>query len=136
MAKATVKMPDDFLQKLSKLGARTDEIVAKVLASGGEVVKDKVADNLARVTSGEGTGQLAHALGVSRARQGKSGDLDVKIGFGDRRTDGKRNGMIAGILEYGRPGQPPRPFMKPAKSQSKNACIEAMVKRFDSEVDL
>ena len=31
MAKATIKMPDDFLMKLSKLGSRTDEIAEKAL---------------------------------------------------------------------------------------------------------
>ena len=37
MAKADVKMPDDFLLKLSKLGDKTDEIIPKVLESGGEI---------------------------------------------------------------------------------------------------
>lgn len=135
MAKVSVTMPDDFLMRISKLGARTDEIVSKVLESGGEVVMDKVMSNLQRVTSGNSTGQLAKALGVSPAHQNRDGDLDVKIGFSTKRDDGKSNGMIAGILEYGRQGQPPRPFMKPAKSQSKNACVQAMIARFDSEVD-
>jgi hypothetical protein len=31
VAKADVKMPDDFLLKLSKLGDKTDEIIPKVL---------------------------------------------------------------------------------------------------------
>ena len=42
MAKADVKMPDDFLLKLSKLGDKTDEIIPKVLESGGEVVLERV----------------------------------------------------------------------------------------------
>ncbi len=39
------------------------------------------------------------------------------------------------VLEYGRSGQPPKPFLKPAKSASKDECIEAMKKRFEEEVE-
>ena len=37
MAKLTIKMPDDFLQKVSRLAARTDEIMPRVLETGAEV---------------------------------------------------------------------------------------------------
>ena len=42
MAKAYVQLPEDFLQKLSKLGNRTDEICEKMLKAGGEVVLYKI----------------------------------------------------------------------------------------------
>ena len=47
---------------------------------------------------------------------------------------GKSNAKIANILEYGRHGQPAKPFLKPAKTASKSACIEAMRQKFDEEV--
>lgn len=53
MAKATMKMPDDFLMKLSKLGDKTDEIISNVLEAGGEVVLDKVKSNLKGVIGNE-----------------------------------------------------------------------------------
>jgi len=43
--------------------------------------------------------------------------------------------MIAGVLEYGKSGQPPKPFLKPAKSASKKSCIEAMKAKLESEVN-
>ena len=49
MAKVQVKMPEDFLLKLSKLGDKTDEIIPKVLESGGEIVLEKVRSNLQAV---------------------------------------------------------------------------------------
>ena len=36
MAKVQIKMPEDFLLKLSRLGDKTDEILPKVLEAGGE----------------------------------------------------------------------------------------------------
>lgn len=46
MAKATFKMPDDFLMKVSKLADKTDEILPKVLEAGAKVVESKVRSNL------------------------------------------------------------------------------------------
>ncbi len=141
MAKADFKMPEDFLLKLSQLGERTDEIVTKVLESGGEVVASKVRSNLSAVI-GQGTkkkdrstGELLRSLGVSPAKQDKDGNFNVKVGFSEQRSDGGSNAKIANILEYGKSGQPPKPFLKPAKSASKNDCIDAMKKRFEEEVE-
>ena len=141
MAKADFKLPEDFLLKLSQLGERTDEIVAKVLESGGEVVESKVRSNLSAVI-GRGTkeksrskGDLLRSLGVSPAKQDRDGNFNVKVGFSEPRSDGDSNAKIANILEYGKSGQPPKPFLKPAKSASKNECIDAMKKRFEEEVE-
>ena len=140
MAKADFKMPEDFLLKLSQLGERTDEIVTKVLESGGEVVESKVRSNLSAVIGSgtkeksRSTGELLRSLGVSPAKQDKDGNFNVKVGFSEPRSCGGSNAKIANILEYGKSGQPPKPFLKPAKSASKNECIDAMKKRFDEEV--
>lgn len=141
MAKAAFKMPEDFLQKLSRLGEKTDEIIPKVLEAGGEIVEAKVKSNLqAVIGSGtkeesRSTGELLSALGVSSARQDKDGNFNVKVGFSEPRSDGKSNAMIAGVLEYGKSGQSPKPFLKPAKSASKSACVNAMIAAFEKEVE-
>jgi len=41
---------------------------------------------------------------------------------------------IANILEYGRSNQPPRPFLKPAKSATHKACIEIMTEKLEEEI--
>lgn len=140
MAKATWKMPDDFLMKVSKLADRTDEILPKVLEAGAEVVESKVRSNLSAAIGkntklpSRSTGQLLSSLGTSPALQDKNGDFNVKVGFSEPRSDGDSNAKIATILEYGKSGQPARPFLKPAKSASKNAAIEAMKAKLESEV--
>lgn len=140
MAKLSIKMPDDFLQKVSRLAARTDEIMPRVLEAGAEVVEAKARSNLASVI-GKGTqlpsrstGQLLSALGTSPAKLDRNGNHNVKIGFAEPRSDGDSNAKIANILEYGKVGQPPKPFMKPAVSGSKSACVEAMKAKLEQEV--
>ena len=140
MAKATWKMPDDFLMKVSKLADRTDEILPKVLEAVAEVVESKVRSNLSAAIGkntklpSRSTGQLLSSLGTSPALQDKNGDFNVKVGFSEPRSDGDSNAKIATILEYGKSGQPAKPFLKPAKSASKNAAIEAMKTKLESEV--
>lgn len=141
MAKVAFKIPEEFLLQLSKLESKTDEIIPKVLEVGGEVVANKVKSNLqAMIGNGikeesRSTGQLISALGVTTAKQDKEGNYNVKVGFSEPRRDGKSNAMIAGVLEYGKHGQSPKPFLKPAKSASKSACINVMKEKFEEEVN-
>jgi len=140
MAKSSFKMPDDFLLKVSKLSEKTDEIIPKVLEAGGEVVKAKVKSNLQAVIGNNtklpsrSTGELVKALGVSPAGINRDGDYDVKVGFDEPRSDGESNAKIANIIEYGKSGQPAKPFLKPAKAASRKACIEAMKNKLDEEI--
>lgn len=141
MAKVDMKMPEDFLLKLSRLGNQTDTIIPKVLEAGGEVVLDKVKSNLSAVVGSgtkeksRSTGELERSLGLSPALMDRDGNFNVKVGFAEPRSDGGSNAKIANILEYGKHGQPPKPFLKPARTQSRNACIEAMKAKLQKEVD-
>ncbi len=141
MAKATVEMPDDFIRKCAALGSRTDEVMGEVLKAGGGVVLEKVESNL-RAVVGSGTkyesrstGELADSLGLSPPKVNRNGDHDIKVGFAEPHSGGVSNAKLASILEHGKHGQPAKPFLKPARSASKTACIEAMQAKLESEVN-
>ena len=140
MAKAEIKMPDDFLERVSKLADRTDDIVPRVLDAGGKVMLAKVKGNLQAVIGktkypSRTTGKLVGALGVSGARMDRDGNYNVKVGFAEPRSDGESNAKIANIIEHGKHGQPARPFLKPAKSAAKDACIDAMKSKLEEEIN-
>lgn len=142
MAKVEIKMPEEFLLRLSRLGDKTDEIIPKVLEAGGEVVLNQVRANLQAVIGrgtkepSRSTGELASALGLSPAKIDRSGNFNVKVGFSEPRSDGGSNARIANVLEYGKSGQPAKPFLKPAKSATRAPCIEAMKQAFEEEVEM
>lgn len=140
MAKVDIKMPDEFLLKVSKLGSDFDPVAEKVLKAGGEVVFKRTKSNLSAVI-GKGTkhesrstGELEKALGVTSVRLDRNGNHNIKIGFSEPRSDGESNAKIANILEYGKHGQPAKPFLKPARSASKSECISVMKSTFEEEV--
>lgn len=140
MAKADIQMPENFLKSIQRLGAEEDRIAESVLEAGAEIVETNVRSRLAG-SIGHGTklpsrstGQLLSSLGVSTVKLDRNGNHNIKVGFAEPRSDGNSNAKIANILEYGRHGQPAKPFLKPAKTASKAACIEAMRMKFDEEV--
>lgn len=141
MANMKFTMPEDFIKKISSLGDKTDEVIAKVLEAGAEVVESEVRNNLETQIGNntkqksKSTGQLISALGTASVRQDKKGVMNVKIGFSENRRDGKKNAMIATILEYGKSNQKARPFIKPALRKSKDACINAMIRKLDEEIE-
>jgi len=122
------------MDALSKLEKRTDEIVPRVLQAGGEVVLQHVRVRLKSVLSGDSSGELERSLGVSPAKLDRRGNWDVKIGFAENRRDGKSNAMLANVLEHGKHNQPPRPFLKPTKIASREACIAKMKQVLEAEI--
>ena len=141
MAKADFKLPDEFLTKLSRLGKDTDAVTEQVLEAGGKVVLAKVRSNLATVIgsgtkyNSRSTGELAQSLGLSPFKLNREGNHDIKIGFSEPRSDGGSNAKIVNILEYGKHGQPAKPFLKPAKSASKAECIRIMEQTLKEEAE-
>lgn len=141
MAKVNMKMPEEFLMKVSKLADQTDVIIPKVLEAGGDVVLEKVKSNLQSVVGkdtkypSKSTGELISSLGLTSAKQDRNGDYNVKVGFAESRSDGGSNAKIANIIEYGKHGQSAKPFLKPAKSASRKPCMGAMIAKLEEEIE-
>ena len=135
-----MKLPEEFLLKISRLGSDFDSVADSVLQAGGEVVLAKVHSNLSSVVGrgtkydSRSTGELVQSLGLSPVKLNRDGNHDIKIGFSEPRSDGGSNVKIANILEYGKHGQPAKPFLKPAKTASKAACIRKMEEVLEEEV--
>ena len=141
MARVDVKMPDEFLERMSRLGSNFDAIAETVLEAGGEVVLEKTKSNLASVIGSgtkydsRSTGELESSLGLTGVKMDRNGNFNIKVGFSEPRRDGGSNAQLANIIEYGKSGQPAKPFLKPSKSASKKQCIEAMKQAFETEVE-
>ena len=140
MAKVDIKMPEDFLERISRLGSDFDPVAQKLLEAGGEIVLAKAQSDLSSVVGSgtkyesRSTGELEGALGLSAVKMDRNGNHNIKVGFGEPRSDGISNAKLANIIEYGKHGQPAKPFMKPAKTASRSACISAMQNKFEEEV--
>ena len=141
MAKVKIEMPSGFMDQVAGMGNALDAAIPRALAAGGKVVLDKMRSNLrsaiGRSTKikSRSTGKLAASLGVSPAKLDRDGNLDVKVGFSEGRGD-VSNAMLANVLEYGKHGQPPKPFLKQTKASSRKPCIDEMQRVLKEELNL
>lgn len=152
MATMKAKMPDDLIAKITRLGEKTDEICEKALQAGAEIVEKAVASNLDAVIGKDtkydsrSTGELKSALGITPVSLDKNGNYNIKVGFDEPRKNqsaakGKRsygeatNAMIANVLEYGKHGQPPKPFLKPAKTASMKPAKAKIIEVLETECE-
>ena len=141
MGKVKIEMPTQWLDTIAGMGNALDAAIPKALEAGGKVVLEKMKSNL-RSAIGRGTkyksrstGKLAASLGVSPAKLNRENNLDVKVGFSENRGD-VSNAMLAKLLEYGKHGQTPKPFLKQTKSSSRKPCIEEMQRVLKEELNL
>ena len=148
MAKCEIRLPDDLSDLITKLGDKTDEVLTSTLEAGGEVVLKVAKTNLSRALAGSidrSTGQLQKTLGLSKVDVDKKGQHNIKVGFAEPRKEQqkggkygkyqKTNAMVANILEHGKSNQSAKPFMRPARVQSKKAAEDAMKSKFDAEIN-
>ena len=113
----------------------------KSVKAGAEVAEKAVSSNLSAVIGKDtkkpsrSTGELQSALGVSPVKVDDKGNYDIKVGFVEPRSGGGVNAKIANILEYGKPGQPPKPFLKPAKSKARRQIAAAITETLEREMN-
>lgn len=141
MAKVQIKTPDEFLEKLSTLGPRFDELAPKVLEAGAKPVIAAARASLQSVigkntkVKSRSKGALLESLGVTPALQDSDGNWNIKVGVGDGSdSEGVPNVLKAQLLEYGKHGQPPKPWLKPVKARSKAQALSAMKQKLESEL--
>lgn len=141
MAKVSVKLPEETLKKLERLGTEYDGIVQGMLADGIEPLEKQIKSNLEAVI-GRGTkyksrskGNLIKAVKVTKAYQVSNGDWHIKVGIYGYDDDGVPNALKAMVLEHGRSNMPAKPWLKPAISSSKKDVVNAMKESFDKRVN-
>lgn len=137
----TVKLPEETLKKLNRLGTEYDGIVQKMLVDGIEPLQKQIETNLADVigrgnkTRSRSKGNLIKAVKVTKAYQVSSGDWHIKVGIYGYDKDGVPNALKAMVLEHGRSDMPAKPWLKPAINATKKDVLKAMSDRLDKEIN-
>jgi HK97 gp10 family phage protein len=124
MAVVNYKLPDEILEKMTKLGEKSDEVIKKVLQEGAEPLYDVAKQN------------LKDSIGRDTKQESRSnGNWSIKVGCEGIDSKGVSNALKASVLEHGKSNQVARPWLKPSGSKAKKACIEKMKEVFEAEVD-
>lgn len=130
----TVEGFDRFTVSMDKLAALPDATVAEMLTAGGEVVKEAHQAKLDQYGAVD-TGQLAASIKTGRPNV-KGGYVEIRP-TGTRRRGNKvtRNEEIGYITEYGKKGEPARPWMREGNAEAEDKAVDAAAKVFDNYLD-
>lgn len=144
---------DDYIYKLQRMGANTEEMIGRSIFPGAAIVADAIRANIEGVpvitkysrnqyldglTASQKQG-LLDGLGIANMRN-DGGFLNVKIGMDGynstvtkRWPHGQPNAMILRSLESGTSFQRRQPVVAPAVRSTRNSAVEAMKEAFDEE---
>ena len=130
----TVEGFDRFTASLDKLAALPDATVGEMLTAGGEVIKDAHQAKLEQYGAVV-TGKLRDSIKVGKPNA-KAGTIEIRpTGTRRRGNTVTRNEEIGFITEYGKKGEPARPWMREGNADAEDKAVDAATKVFDNYLD-
>ena len=125
---------DKFCASLDKLAAMPDGTKAEMLTAGGEVVKEAHQAKLDQYGAVD-TGALAASIKVARPNT-RAGTIEIRpTGTRRRGNTVTRNEEIGYITEYGKKGEPARPWMREANADCEDKAVDAAQNVFNAYLD-
>ena len=156
MAKMAIKGLDEYMQKLSSLGAKMPEVAKRAVRAGANPVADEIRKGLkaniqdpayvgldpaggiygVKYNYGKSTGDLLNSLGVTPPDIDKKGVINCKIGFSGYDRKGVPNALKARAMESGTSRLRKRPFIRPAVNRAKQRALNEMQKSIDADLKI
>ena len=115
----------EFLRGTLKAVQDVQKASENATNAGVRAVERNISANVPRRTGG-----LASSISLKLASKGKYYDYYAQVFFAGNDEHGERYGEIAAVNEYGKKGQSPRPFVRPALHNSN--VYEAMRTAFNN----
>lgn len=134
MAKFTTENLEALFDDMAAIIELPDETALEILTAGAEVIAEAQAAEAKTMLAGEfSQGITANSIVVDKKLIGKAGERYVYIKPNGTRKDGnkRRIAEVAFINEYGKSGQPARPFISTANEKSGDAAVEAAARVYD-----
>lgn len=159
MPKFAVKGAEEYAQKLSSLGQKSEETAKKAIYAAAAIVADQIKDNMkglssvddkynmrayksrgkSKLTKAQKAGMI-NSFGITKLQKDGTGFYNVKLGFdgyNDVRTrkypKGQPNSLIARVAESGSSYMDKTPFIRPAVNVSRRAAQAKMQEVIEEE---
>ena len=121
---------DEFALSMSDLANMPASVLEDMILAEAEVIKEAQSTEAENMLQGPYyAGGVAKAVHINRPRRSGSG-VSVTLTFKGSQH-GNAIGEIAYINEYGKHGQPARPFINTANEKKADTAVEAAAAVFD-----
>lgn len=131
MAFLQVDGMDAFLKDMQNIEQIPDEVLAEMLEAGGEVLANGQRRTARSMLNGPySRGVVAGGVKLGKFKRTKGG-ASISVGYTGT-AHGNAISEIAFVNEFGKRGQPARPFIATANELYQDDASEAAQKHFDS----
>lgn len=126
MAKLNIGGFDKISMTMEELGKLPESVLDEMLLAEAEVVL-KAQKSKGRAYGVHKTGVTLNSIKVGKPRKAKDGKSISVLPAGTNAT-GNRNAEVAFVNEYGKKGQPARPFIRDANEGASEGAVSAAEK--------
>lgn len=133
MASINTQNLDGLMMDFAELASLPDWVAEEMLNAGADVIVE-AQKKTARTMGVVDTGQLAASITKSRVKFRRDRAKVIHVYPQGERKRGNittKNAEIAFVDEFGKQGQPARPFIRTSVEQSADKAIDAMFKVYD-----
>lgn len=135
MAKLEVNGLDGLIGDLEDLAKLPDSVAEEILAAEADIVEAEQRKTARDMLKGPyATGKTAAAIKRTKVKKTSAG-RSLTIYPQGKREKGKRAAEVAFINEYGKRGQPARPFIRTANERAEPKAAEAGEKVYGAFLD-
>ncbi len=135
MARLEVNGLDALLEDLSAIAQLPDSVAEDILNAEADVIQPEQQRAAQEMLTGDyATGATARSIKRSKVKKTSSGK-SLTIYLRGRRGDGKDAAEVAFINEYGKKGQPARPFIRTANERAGDRAAKAGEKVYNDFLD-
>lgn len=131
MASLSVNGLDEYAFCIEELASIPDSVIEEMLRAEGEIIKKGQEQTASTMLQGPYyEGGVAGSIRIGNMKRGASGKI-VYVTF-QGTQHGNRIAEIAFINEFGKHGQPARPFISEANERNAGAAVDAAAKIYDN----
>ena len=135
MAELSTQGLDGLIDDMTALMELPDETVLEMLTAEAEVVA-AAQQSEAQSMGVYATGKTAGSISYDKKLKVKGASRAIYVSPKGTRSDGnkRRNAEVAFVNEYGKAGQPARPFINTANEKSADAAVESAAGVYDNNL--
>ena len=122
---------DALMNDIQAVAELPGEVTDEILLAEAAVV-ERAQRKKAREYGVHRSGVTLESIGPTEPKSSGIGGASIYVYPQGVNADGNRNAEVAFVNEYGKRGQPPRPFIKAANEECADEAVEAATRVYDN----